>query len=70
MRFAAFLLAATALAQTDDARQRLIRELNQIGFLQLKERAAAVARIDTRDAAEERRRDVQSKLRQLIGGLP
>jgi len=67
---AVFLLATAGMAQPEDARQRLVRELNEIGLRQLKERAAEVARIDSRQAAENRRRDVHAKLRELIGGLP
>ena len=58
----AFLTALPAstvcLAQTDDAREMLVRYLNDVGTRQV------------RADAEQRKRDVRSKLSNLIGGIP
>jgi cephalosporin-C deacetylase-like acetyl esterase len=55
------LLASTAFAQGDEARQKLIQELNRIGLSQLKDRARKPGQ-----TAE----DLRSKLRQMIGSTP
>jgi cephalosporin-C deacetylase-like acetyl esterase len=68
--FAAVVASIACLAQTDDARQALIRDLNVTGTRQVKARAVEVARINTKAAAEQRKRDVRSKLANLIGGIP
>jgi cephalosporin-C deacetylase-like acetyl esterase len=67
---AMLLASAACLAQPDDARQKLIATLNQIGLRQAKERAVEVARIQTPADAERRRRDVRSKITALIGPVP
>jgi cephalosporin-C deacetylase-like acetyl esterase len=67
---AGVLTAAAALAQSDDARQRLIRDLNAVGLRQLESRAAAIARIEPGNSADQRQRDVRSKLIRLIGPPP
>src|ERR1041384_712283 len=66
----AALAAVAAQAQQDDARQQLIRYLNGIGFSQTQARAEELVRIQTPAHAERRKRDVRSKIAQLIGGLP
>ena len=69
--FITLLLASGACsAQTDEARQSLILDLNAIGTAQVRARAREVARIDTQAAAEQRKGDVRSKLAKLIGGIP
>ena len=73
---ALMLIAATAFlraqapAPDNSARQKLIETLDSIANQQLAERAAAIARIQTRAAAEKRKADVRQQILSLIGGLP
>src|SRR5258707_14936044 len=63
--------AVWAAAQSSDsARDKLIQYLDRIAARQLAERARAVARIQTRAAAERRTGVVRDKILALIGGLP
>jgi cephalosporin-C deacetylase-like acetyl esterase len=62
--------AAAAFGQADDARQKLAASLNEIGFRQLKQRAAEMERIQTPADASRRATDVHAKIVRLIGGLP
>jgi cephalosporin-C deacetylase-like acetyl esterase len=57
----ALVVISAAFAQTDDARQSLIRELNRMGLSQLRGRATHPPQ-----SAD----DIRSKLKQLIGPLP
>jgi cephalosporin-C deacetylase-like acetyl esterase len=70
MRRPVFFLATMLCAQSDDARQKLVAALNQIGLRQAQERAVAVARIQTPADLQHRRDDVRSRLLPLIGGVP
>ena len=69
-------LAAFALpsygadAPAETGREQLIRKLNAAAFARLDERERAVARIQTRAAAEQRKAQVREKILRLIGGLP
>jgi len=72
-------LFASALAAEDfvvfrapgnTPREQLIRYLNSIGAKQLDERSREVARIQTREDAERRKKVIREKLLRLIGGLP
>jgi cephalosporin-C deacetylase-like acetyl esterase len=58
-------------AQSDNsAREKLIHSLDDLAMKQLAERAAAVAKIQTRAEAEKRKDLVRGKILDLIGGLP
>ena len=63
------LLPLFALLQADPA-ATLLKWIDRIGQSQLDQRAAAIARIQTPEQAEERRRYVRGKVLELIGGLP
>src|ERR1700679_3931493 len=67
--FAACCLYRLA-AQTPEPRQQLIAYLDGIAHARLEERKQAVARIQTRAAAEARKNAVRQKILGLIGGLP
>ncbi|MDR3699335.1 MAG: acetylxylan esterase [Candidatus Sulfopaludibacter sp.] len=67
---AVLLAAASLLAQSGDARARLIAYLNGIAHTQLAARREAVSRLHTRADAEHRKADVRAKVLRLIGGLP
>ena len=70
-RIPAVLLAgASLLAQSGDARARLIAYLNGLAHTQLAARQQAVSRLRTRAEAEHRKADVRAKILRLIGGLP
>jgi dienelactone hydrolase len=56
--------------QTVDPRQKLIDYLDSIAHTQLEGRPNAIARIQTRADAEQRRETVRRKVIELIGGLP
>src|SRR5260370_37162965 len=63
--------ALWAAAQSGDSqRDKLMKYLDRIAARQLAERARAVARIQTRAAAERRKAQVRDKILVLIGGLP
>ena len=65
------LCALSAFGQSDNsARNKLIQTLNGIAYQQLAGRAAAVARIETRAEAEQRKKQVREEILSLIGGLP
>jgi hypothetical protein len=73
------VLASAAAAQQDftifrqpgsSPREQLTRYLNSIAFDQLEQRAREVAAIDSRAAAEARKKSVRDKMLRLIGGLP
>lgn len=66
----ALALAASAFAQSDEARQALIASLNEIGLAQAKQRASEMARVQTAAAALQRGLEVRSRLLALIGGVP
>ncbi len=69
----AILCAIAALllpAQNVEPRQQMIDYLDGIALTQLKARQQAVAVIQTRAAAEQRREMVRHKIIELIGGLP
>ena len=70
-RIPAVLVAgACLLAQSGDARARLIAYLNGLAHTQLAARQQAVSRLRTRAEAEHRKADVRAKILRLIGGLP
>ncbi|HYM09998.1 MAG TPA: acetylxylan esterase [Bryobacterales bacterium] len=50
--------------------EQLVRYLNNIGFRELAERDRAIAQIQTREQAEQRKKIVREKILRLIGGLP
>ena len=62
--------ARAADAPAEAGREQLIRKLNAAAFARLEERERAVARIQTRAAAEQRKAQVREKILRLIGGLP
>jgi cephalosporin-C deacetylase-like acetyl esterase len=64
------ILAALPGAAADDARDQLIRLLDQRAFGMLEQRAKAVAAITSRDAAEKRKAEVREKVLKAMGGLP
>jgi cephalosporin-C deacetylase-like acetyl esterase len=51
-------------------RRQLTDHLNAIGLGYLRERDAAMARIQTREAMERRKPEVREKILRLLGGLP
>jgi cephalosporin-C deacetylase-like acetyl esterase len=57
-------------AAQQEARQALVRYLDDIADARLAERQKAVALIRTREAAEKRKVVVREKILRLIGGLP
>ena len=61
---------AAVNGQQADPRQPLITYLNSIGQAQLKQRARALAQIQTRADAEHRKAAVRETILRLIGGLP
>jgi cephalosporin-C deacetylase-like acetyl esterase len=63
-------LSAPVIAPAPDARQQLIEYLNRIAFAQLRQRAQAIAAIQTQAEAERRKAAVRAKILELIGGLP
>lgn len=67
----ALLLGLEAKAQTQaTALQKLDAYLNNIGIEQADQRARTVAKIHTRQEAEQRQAQVRKKILGLIGGLP
>jgi cephalosporin-C deacetylase-like acetyl esterase len=62
--------SAVVSRQQTQPRQPLITYLDSVAQAQLKERADAVARIQTRADAERRRAAVRQTVLRLIGGLP
>ena len=65
------VLAACGLPAADnDARDQLIRQLDQRAFVMLEQRAKSVAAITTREAADKRRAEVRAKVLRAMGGLP
>lgn len=62
--------SAVVHGQQTQTRPPLIAHLDSVAQAQLKERAAAVARIQTRADAERRRASVRQTVLRLIGGLP
>ena len=70
-RTAPALLTAAALNAADnDARDRLIRQLNRRAFAMLEQRTKTVAAITTREDAEKRRAEVREKVLRAMNGLP
>ena len=64
-----FALATLTIA-ADDARQKLILQLNAIADTHLEERARAIEKIQARADAELRQQQVRTKIRRMIGALP
>jgi len=65
--FAVPLLLAAA---DNDARDVLIRQLDQRAFGMLEQRAKTVAAISTHEAAEKRKAEVRTKVLRAMNGLP
>ncbi|MBS1853972.1 MAG: acetylxylan esterase [Acidobacteria bacterium] len=53
-----------------DAREQLIRQLNERAFAMLEARAGTLAAIQTREAADKRRAEVRRKVLRAMNGLP
>jgi cephalosporin-C deacetylase-like acetyl esterase len=66
----ALVLAVAAFGQTEDARQKLIAYLNEIGLRQVRDRGVAVGRVEGPASAAIRRSEVLSRITKLIGGVP
>lgn len=70
-RTALLLSLAMVLAAADnDARDQLIRQLDQRAIGMLEQRAKTVAAIGNREAAEKRKAEVRSKILRAMNGLP
>ena len=63
-------LAPALFAADNDAREKLIGQLNQRAFGMLEQRAKAVSAIRTRDAAGKRQGEVRQKILRAMNGLP
>ncbi len=61
---------ALAAAQSSAAQSALFAYLNRIGNAQLERRAAAVASITTKEAAERRQAEARRAIGDLVGGVP
>jgi cephalosporin-C deacetylase-like acetyl esterase len=69
--FGSFLtLTAQNVPTNNDARNKLYRYIDSIIHSQLENRKVAIARIQTREEAEQRKKETRGKILQLIGGLP
>src|SRR5277367_3064966 len=66
----ALLPSSVAPAQELSASATLDEALNHIAYHELDERASAIAQIQTRDQAEQRRHEVRTKILAMIGGFP
>jgi len=65
-----WLLLLMLAADVDAAREQLIRYLNGIANTHLAQRKAAVAKLQSRSAVEQRQAAFRAKVTELIGGLP
>jgi hypothetical protein len=61
---------AAQVPPTSDSRTELIQYVNNLAHQQLEQRSQAVAKINTRAAAEQRAAWARRQVLQLIGGLP
>src|SRR5689334_21175578 len=59
-----------AIAAGEDAREQLIRQLDQRALEMLQQRTQKIAAIQTRDVAEKRRAEVRAVVLRSINGLP
>ncbi len=64
------ILAHTQVPTPTQGRAELVRSLNELAAHDTAERRAAIAHINTKQAAIERQQQVRAKVLQLIGGLP
>src|SRR2546423_15235343 len=69
-RIACWLAVSFPLITPAIADDALLKWMDSIAQRQLDQRAAAIAKIQTKEAAEVRKAMVRAKILELIGGLP